>query len=462
MIEPTTLMSTKAELADRLAAGPSSTPAWLAELRREALDQFRAIGWPNLRQEEWRWTDVAPLTKVAYRIPAPPDLGLPLEEWREQIAPYSLRLRGWRELVFVNGTLIPQLSEWAGPDLRISALSAAVDSQSALIRRHLARGVALAQDGFTALNTAGFQDGAFIHVPAGLQSDRPLHLLFFTPDNPGPVLVQPRNLVVVDAGAKVVLVHSYAGASRQPALTNAVLEMVLGAAAQVELIQLQREAAAAFHVSNTAVHLERQAAFQSLTVNLGGALVRHNLQVRLKQPGGQATLLGLSVQTGRQHVDNHTLLDHASEQCRSSELYKSLLGGRAEGVFKGKILVRSGAQKTDAKQTSRTILLSEDAVMNAQPQLEIYADDVKCTHGSTIGPLDEEQLFYLRCRGISVAAAQRLLTYAFAGDVLNRLRHEGMRQYLETLVRGALKGLSLVEPPVERKPTREEKSTENS
>ncbi len=434
------------ELARWFEREHSLDAPWLAEMRRHALAHFRDVGFPTTRQEEWRWTNVAPIAHTRFQSASPADSVEPLRrEIFHRMAPYAPRSLGGYEIVFINGVHAPELSTAPAPAIQITTLRNAMARHGEMVRAHLGREALWEQNGFAALNTAGFQDGAFIHVPDGVVVDKPIHLLFFTTAGRAgtPLLVQPRNLVLIGAGARLVLACVYAGQDAAAALTNPVLEMVLGEAAQVELVKLQRESDSAFHVAHEAVRLRAAANLLSLTLNLGGGLVRNNLSVRLDGPGAQATLNGLTLAAARRHVDNHTLLDHACANSTSHELYKYLLAGRAGGVFRGKILVRPGAQKTDARQTSKTILLSDKASMNSQPQLEIYADDVKCTHGSTTGPLDDEQIFYLRSRGIAAVQARTLLTYAFAGDVLQRVRYAPWRQYLEALVAGELNRLHI-------------------
>ncbi len=433
-----TLPSGLEAFVDILSDSLENQAPWLATLRGTAREHFQRLGLPSTRHEDWRLTNVAPIAKIRFKRPQSP-VGNGHEP---SIQPWSLRDIGVDEYVFINGVFSPTLSSFAPGAMNITTLAQAATEP--LWRDLVFAHEALPQsNGFVALNTAGFTDGAFFQIPADLIAETPVHLLFLNTPQAQPTVVQPRICVHVGARSQVTLVQTYASTGKQPLFTNAVLELVAESESKVEVIKLQREMESAFHIAHDVIRLATNATLQTLVLNTGGALVRNNLQVRLDGPYAEATLNGMTMITGRQHVDNHTLLDHAFENCPSHELYKNLLGGHSSAVFRGKILVRPGAQKTDSKQNSKTILLSDDAVMDSQPQLEIYADDVKCTHGSTTGPLDDEQLFYLRSRGIDAARSRALLTYAFAGDVLARTWHPVVKTYLEELVATELHRLHL-------------------
>ncbi len=424
--------------AEILSAGPNHKAAWLGDIRQSARQHFQRIGLPTTRHEDWRLTNVAPIGKIRFGNPVSPQTATQ----KDAIRDWSLTSISTHELVFINGEYSPTLSTIGDSAARVTTLAEAVNEP--FWRDSVFAHEALPQsNGFVALNTAGFTDGAFIQIPADLIIESPIHLLFITTAAAQPTLVQPRICVHVGTRSQVTLVQTYAGTGNQPHLTNAVLELAAETESKTEIIKLQREVDSAYHIAHDVIRLAAKATLQTLSFNTGGAVVRNNLQVRLDGPFAEATLNGITMITGHQHVDNQTLLDHARENCPSHELYKHLLGGQASGVFRGKILVRPDSQKTDSKQTSKTILLSDDAVMDSQPQLEIYADDVKCTHGSTTGPLDDEQLFYLRSRGVNAAQARALLTYAFAGDVLGRVWHPEIKTYLEELVAAELHRLHL-------------------
>ena len=419
------------------AMGPSYGAPWLQQRRAEAAEVFDRLGLPPVTHEDWRLTNTAQIAKIDFNAP-----GNIRALTREQLGGLCLKKLGAQQIVFVDGKFSPEFSS-PGGKVEVLTLRQGIEKHGDRVQRFLGREMPAQANGFSAMNLAGFEDGAFIYLPPDQGEMGLVHLLWVTSAHDQPVVVHPRNLLIIGSNTQITLVQSYAGFSSQPTLCNAVTEMVIGKGAKVELIKLQRENESAFHVANEAIHVHEHADVQSLVVNTGGHLVRNNMTVHLAEPFAQATLNGLTMAAGNQHIDNHTMLDHARENCPSHELYKHLLGGRAGAVFRGKILVRPDAQKTDSKQTSKTILLSDDAVMNSQPQLEIYADDVKCTHGSTTGPLDDEQLFYLRSRGVAAADAGALLTYAFARDVLLKIWHTGMREYLEEFVAAELHRLHL-------------------
>ncbi len=418
------------------ATGPSYGVDWLRQMRQHAAETYAATGLPPVTDEEWRLTNTAPIAKINFQRSG----GGVLEPG--ELGGLCLKAAGAQQMVFVDGAFSPELSSVAGK-VDVLTLRQAMEHHAQRIRRFLGAAMPAEANGFSAMNLAGFEDGAFIYIPPDQGEMGLIHLLWITSRHDHPVVTQPRNLLIIGANSRATIVQSYAGSSSHPTLCNAVLEMDVGPGAKIELIKLQRESEQTYHIANDMIVMHEHAALQCLVVNTGGHLVRNNLTVLLAEPFAQATLNGLTLATGNQHVDNHTMLDHARENCPSHELYKNLLGGRAGGVFRGKILVRPNAQKTDSKQTSKTILLSDEAVMNSQPQLEIYADDVKCTHGSTTGPLDDEQLFYLRSRGVAAAEAGALLTFAFARDVLLRIWHTGMREYLEEFVAAELHRLHL-------------------
>jgi Fe-S cluster assembly protein SufD len=291
---------------------------------------------------------------------------------------------------------------------------------------------------FTSLGTAFLQDGAYVRLPPGTSLDLPVHLLFVSSRRASPFVSTPRVLIVAGAGSRVSIVETYAALAGNVYLTSAVSEVALGERAVVEHDKLQLESGAAYHVGATHVRLAAGSTFTSNAITFGGAIVRNNITARFDGEHAECTLNGLSVATGTQLVDNHTVIDHARAHCASHELYKAVLDGSSRGVFNGKIFVRKDAQKTDARQTNKTLLLSDEATIDTKPQLEIFADDVKCTHGATVGQLDEEQVFYLRSRGIGEVEARDLLTFAFASDVINRVHVGGLRARLDAMLHARL------------------------
>ena len=415
--------------------GGSEGPAWLPGVRRAAIERFAAVGFPTSRDEEWRFTPVAPIARAEFR-PA-----LPGTVTREALAPFLFGHAEWPQLVFVNGKYAPELS--VVPALpfgvKLGNLASALRRDGALLERHLTRHARPETTPFAALNTAFMRDGALVYVPPGTVLDDPIHLLFVTSPDAGGSVAYPRNLVIVERGARASVVESYVtlaeGASY---FTNAVTEVVSGEDAWTEHTRIQRESERAYHMGFTHVDQARGSHYRSFTLAMGGAIARHNLHVRLNAPGIETLMYGLYLARGEQVVDNHTAIYHDQPNCNSWEVYKGVLSDRARAVFNGKVFVKPEAQKTDAKQTNRNLLLSPTAKVDTKPQLEIFADDVKCTHGATVGFLDPLSLFYLRSRGIPPETAQRVLTYAFAAEVVDEVALAPVREELTRLVLGRL------------------------
>jgi Fe-S cluster assembly protein SufD len=404
---------------------------WLDDLRKRALGRFDSVGFPTNKNESWRQTNVSAIAKTPFKLADKPRDGAAIEHARH----FGFADQAACELVFVNGHYEPQLSR-LGKLLRglkvVSLASAFPTPQSGEIRDHLGKYADITANPFVAWNTANIQDGAFIRVPRGIHMETPIHLLFIsTTDGDQPVASHPRVLVVAEDNTEFSFVESYVGEGSRAYLTNAVTELIVGANCSVDHCKVQHETDDAYHIATMQVKLGRSSTFVSHSATLGAKLARNDLNIVFGGEYAEATLNGLVLLDGARHCDNHTLLDHALPNCPSHELYKHVLTGKSTGVFRGKILVREGAQKTDSKQTSKSLLLSDDATMNSQPALEIYADDVKCTHGSTTGPVDEEMVFYLRSRGIGAEAARNLLTYAFAADITRRIRIAPVRRLLE-------------------------------
>ncbi len=416
--------------------GMASSP--VHALRREAIGRFSALGFPTTKQEEWRFTNVAPLT----RTPFEPVLQYDTHGvTAEVVKRYSLGESIGALLVFINGHWSREHSRLSRlpAGVTVESLASAMRAKSELVGAHLSRYLHFAEHSFAALNTAFMQDGLFIHLPDGTSMDEPVHALFIAAGGHRPFMSSPRNLIVMGKRCSLSLAESYVGLTETPYLTTAVSEVVVGEESVLEHDKLQVEGARAFHVGLTAIHQGGRSTVTSNSISLGGQLVRNEVTVVFGAEGGECTLNGLSVATGKQVVDNHTTIDHAQPHCVSHELYKSILDGAAHGVFNGKIYVRPDAQQTDARQTNKTLLLSDEAVINTKPQLEILADDVKCTHGATVGQLDDEQVFYLRSRGIGLQAARDILTYAFGSDVAGRVHIAPLREQLDALLHARLR-----------------------
>jgi len=408
----------------------ANEPAWLKQLRRAALDSFLQLGVPTTHDEEWRFTNVAPITRVPFKLVTDAK-----EPSTSALKSFTFGTWPGVQLVFVNGNYSAALSSNPSQPNGVFAdsLARVLDGQANRLQPHLAHYAGVSVEPFAALNTAFVSDGAFVHVPKGCVVEQPIHLLFLSVgEKTDPRVCHTRVLVLAEANSQAQILESYASLGEGVSFTNAVTELVADENAFVDHYRLQRESLEAFHISTVQVQLGRCANVSTQTVSLGGSLVRNHVNAVLDGEGGEATLNGFYLVNGRQHVDNHTSIDHAKPHCNSHELYKGILDGKARGVFNGRIIVRPDAQKTDSKQTNKNLILSEEALVNTNPQLEIYADDVKCTHGATIGQLDADAIFYLRSRGIDLESARHLLTYAFAGDFIHRLKIEPLRVALET------------------------------
>jgi len=411
--------------------GGSKAP-WLQGLRQSAADRFATVGFPSIRDEDWRFVDLAPLTGASFHL-APADVtGVRPED----LAPYLYAIPGVSTLVFVNGRYAPSLSSVVTlpPGVTVRNLAGALASESALLDQHLGKYAKAEQDGFTALNTAFVRDGLFVHVARGADAGAPIHAVFVSDGRADGAVTYPRNFIMIEAGGRAAVIESYVGLAKSTYFTNAVTESVVGDGAHFEHTKIQRESEQAFHVGTTHIRQGRDSRGFSHSVSFGAALCRNNLDVNLDGPGIESQMLGLYMGRGTQEVDNHTSLLHAHPNCSTREVYKGILDDRSHGVFNGKIYVTPDAQKTDAKQTNRALLLSDTARVDTKPQLEIFADDVKCTHGATIGNLDQASAFYLKSRGIGGELGRKILIYAFAADVLEELPYEPMRAALEAVV----------------------------
>ncbi|HEU5259999.1 MAG TPA: Fe-S cluster assembly protein SufD [Gemmatimonadales bacterium] len=418
------------------ADGGAQGPPWLPPLRRAAIEQFSRVGFPTSRDEEWRFTPVAPIAQTQFRAAASAMVR------REALAPFLFGHPEWPQLVFVNGKLAPELSVVPAlpGGVRLGGLAESLRAEPARVEPHLSRYARPDATPFTALNTALMRDGAFVHVPAGVVLELPIHLLFVTSADADGTAAHPRNLVVVERSARASVVESYVSLGDAAYFTNAVTEVYSGEDAWTEHTRIQRESERAYHVGLTQVDQARGSHYRSFTLAMGAAISRHNLHVRLTAPGIETLMYGLYLTRGEQVVDNHTAIFHDHPNCNSWEVYKGILDDRSRAVFNGKVLVKPEAQKTDAKQTNRNLLLSAGAKVDTKPQLEIFADDVKCTHGATVGFLDPGAQFYLRSRGIPAPVARRLLTYAFAAEVVSEVALEPVRLELDRLVRERLGG----------------------
>ena len=431
-LSPGTDISETAAAFDRLQTRARGEAGWLLELRREAFARFQELGFPTPHDESWKYTNVAPIARIAWE---------PASPYAHSSLPVPAGGGGvW--LAFVNGRWSPALSSSALPEgLVVLSLAEVLREQPEWLEPHLSKRAAWEKNAFTAWNTAFLEDGAFVRIARGVAVAGPIHLLFLSEQTGAPAVSHPRNVIVAESGAQASVVETYLG--EKISLTNSVTEISVGDGASVEHSKVQRESSDAFHVQTIAAGLERGSQFTSHNVALGAALARTDIGVVFEGEGGDCTLNGLFLGGGDQTLDTHTIIDHAKPHCTSRELYKGILDGRSRGVFHGTILVRKDAQKTDAFQTNKNLLLSKDARVHSTPALEIFADDVKCRHGSTIGQLDAAALFYLRSRGIGEEDARALLTWAFASDVAARLTVPEVRAEVERALGLRLPGAGL-------------------
>ena len=427
------------------AARGQAAPAWLQALRRTAYERFETLGFPAVRDEAWRHTDVARIARGAFTAP---DLMIPAAA-AELAARWTLDLDGPR-LVFVNGRFATHLSA-AGPlppGVVVGSLGAALGTHAPWLEAHYGRVAAPELQAFTALGTALALDGAVVYVPPGVILTEPVRVLFLSCGAAGTAMeTHTRLLVVAGEAAQVDVVEVHAGEG--PGFSNVVSELVLAAGAQVGHTKVQSLPLEALHTARTCDALGRDARCRSWSFAFGAALARNEFEVAFEAPGGDCALDGLWIGSGTQLLDNQTFVDHAHPHCTSRQLYKGILVDAARGVFNGRVLVRPNAQQTSAHQTNRNLLLSENALVDTKPQLEIFADDVQCTHGATIGRLDDESLFYLRSRGIGVPEAQALLVRAFAHEVVSRVRPEGLRAGIERVLSARLPVVTAALPAVE-------------
>lgn len=430
------------------AAGPT----WLNELRQKGIARFEALGFPTTKNEDWHFTSVAPIAERTFRLgngageASTQRTGDRRESSRRRgdaansigatsadIAGFGFNRTDWHTLVFINGAFDEVLSSFPelGAKVRVESLARAIQSETPSIERHLGGIASFDQHAFTALNTAFIADGAFIEIANDAVVEQPIHLLFVSA---GEGVSHPRNLIVAGRHSRATIVESFVAMRDGGYFTNAVTEIVVGEGAHVDHYKLQRESESSFHVGTVQAREARDSAFHSFSFAVGGALARTNIYTSLDGDAATCTLNGLYLTDGTQHIDNQTSIEHLAPNCPSHEVYKGVLDGRSHGVFNGKVYVHPEAQKTDGKQSNNNLLLSPSARVDTKPQLEIFADDVKCTHGATVGRLDELAMFYLNSRGIGAETARILLTYAFAADVLETIELEPLKAELEKIV----------------------------
>jgi Fe-S cluster assembly protein SufD len=410
----------------------ATEPAWLRAAREAAFVEFESKGFPTVRQEEWKYTNTAPIARGTFVPSFNTTVAL-----NGELSKFTFQEASGSRLVFVNGVFQRGLSSTANLPAKvvIGNLNEALQQpeRESLLREYFAPREG--DNAFMSLNLALFSTGAFVLVPRGTEVTVPIHLLFLTqPTNGESAASFPRVLVRAEENSSATIVESYASTSDTSYFTDAVVEVSLGRAAHVNHYRIQRESADAFHVATTRAATDRDASYETTSINLGGLLSRHDVAVTFKDEGGACAVDGLYLIGGDQHSDTHSVIDHAPAHCTSRQLYKGVLDGKSHAVFNGKVFVRHDAQQTDAQQTNKNLLLSAEARVDTKPQLEIFADDVKCAHGAAVGQLNEDELFYLVSRGINPALARNVLTYGFAEEVIERIRIDSVRNELNQVI----------------------------
>ncbi len=399
------------------------------------MESFQELGFPSVKDEEWKYTNVAPIARIDFK-PASSIRAARFGSDDAELATFGCVEAKDSQLVFVNGILRSDLCSLTGlpPEVVAMDLSQAIsdDRYGEIAWRHLAQQADYVANGFTALNTAFISHGVFVCIPKGVIVEAPIHLLSISEG------VQtanfPRVLLVAEENSSATVIESYAGTRDASYFTNAVVELVLKDGARLEHYKVQRESARAFHVATTMIDLGSNSSYDATTITFGAELSRHDINVTLDHEGAECWVDGLYLVTTGQHADTHSLIDHRKPHCTSHQLYKGILDGKSRAVFNGKVFVRHDAQKTDAMQTNKNLLLSNEARVDTKPQLEILADDVKCAHGAAVGQIDEDELFYLETRGIHHDLARNLLTYGFAEEVIGKIKIESIRAQLDEAV----------------------------
>lgn len=404
----------------------SPTVPWLELVRSSAMDRFEQLGFPPVHEEDWKYTNLAALAKESF-VPATTSTG------SVDVSGFAYPETEGAHLVVVNGFLREDLSQTSGlgDAVAVDLFSAAADARyNKIIRKYLARNAGYHNNGLTALNTAFLQSGVFLWIPKNVKVETPLQITFVAEGDQSASF--PRVLVVAEENSSATLIESFVGEGRY--FTNATVEVVVKDGAHLEHYRLQRESTNAFHTSTTSVELGRASRYYTTSINLGAQLSRHDISVVMDHEGAETSVDGLYMVDSDQHSDTHSVIDHKQPHCNSHQLYKGILDGNGRAVFNGKVFVREGAQKTDAMQTNKNLLLSEKARVDTKPQLEIYADDVKCAHGAAVGQIDPEELFYLETRGIGPELGRNLLTYGFAEEVIAKIKIESIRAELDEAV----------------------------
>jgi Fe-S cluster assembly protein SufD len=414
---------------ERNLNGESKSPVHL--LRKKAIEDFAQLSFPTNKNEEWRFTNISPLLKHKFK----PALDNQLIS-KDEVEKFRFKGMKCALMVFVNGFFSEELSELSvlKDKITIKSISSAIRENNPQIQKHFNQYTDSSNQIFTALSTAYINDGAFIHIPENQIIDEPIHILFLSSSKDVEILSHPRNLFIADKKSQVLIIEHYAGLDDSIYFTNAVTELYAGENAVVHHTKIQEESKSSFHIARMETVQEMNSYFSSNMISLGGDITRNDFNTKFIGTGGESELNGLFLTDGSQLFDTHTLIDHASPHCNSHELYKGILDDKSRGVFNGKVIVRKDAQKTNAFQENNNIILSNEALVNTKPQLEIFADDVKCSHGATVGQLDNEALFYLKSRGIGEDKSRDILIHAFASDVVRRIKIESIKEHVEHIL----------------------------
>jgi Fe-S cluster assembly protein SufD len=415
------------------AGARAGEPSWMGRLREGAFERFEELGFPTTDEEDWKYTNVAPLARKSFRLAAHGTSELE----SAAVEPFVSAEARRSCIVFVNGVYSPAHSslEAIPSQVSVEEFGAALAGEHAkLLWEHLGRLSGEGSDAFSALNTAFIGGGVLLHVPVGVVVESPLQLLFLTVSSEADAASFPRVLVVAERDSRLDIIETHVAVADAEYFTDAVVEVFVGEGARVTHYKVQNEADGAFHIASTRAEVSKDGAYELTTVTLGARLSRHDIEVALTSPGAECRVDGLYIVGDGQHADTHSLIDHREPNCTSRQNYKGILDGKSRAVFNGRVYVHAGASQTDAEQSNKNLLLSTDARVDTKPQLEIYNDDVKCSHGATVGQLEEEELFYLLSRGLHPDLARNLLTYGFAEEIVGNIKHESIRAQLDEAI----------------------------
>ena len=423
-------------------------PSWAQELRKSAFDTFNELGFPTARRgnEEWKYTDIRPLARRAFR---PATQANAVDS--AQLLPYNPGHDQWHLAVFVNGRFETQLSSLDSlpSGVKIESIASALSGTGSALEEHVAQHAAYDDNAFVALNTAFLQDGAFIQLDDGAILEEPIHLLFITTSHDEEIDVYPRALILTGRDASASIIESHAGLSNGVYLSNAVTEIVVGAGASLRYYKMQRHSEKSYHVTNTEAVLARDSYFSSVNIDLGGGLVRNNLNTRMTEEGASTVLNGLYMVSGTQHVDNQVIIEHIKGDTTANELYKGILDGKSRSVFHGSIIVREDAKGVNAYQVDKNLLLSKEAEAYTKPAFWVYTDDVKCGHGAACGQIDDEWMFYLRSRGMDETTARNFVIHGFVAEVIDSINQGQLRDHVSGLVHSKLEEWLMESSPEE-------------